>query len=419
MEKEIKKFQEEFKTLKIEDKEFNYEWLGEKKTEKMYFVYGYEGNPKLLLYFEDATELETIAEFSRKGFSVFPDFLAIKYDDTIEILLKKAPSRKIRQTIFDEGRTTNTTVFEIGLNYNKNDLNIKIEIGKIENILPKVMSFVRGARRYAREDSIVLKIQNYNKPSQEGLINDTRNIINSVLFDIEYSYDVAFEIISNESLVYRRHRTKRKEYELPKKKINLVYKKYITELIQYLRVAEKVGFLPFKFICYYHIIEYFLDKSAYFLVSQEVKKLLLKPDFHLKTDKYVTSAISIFRKENNKRLNDKIKTERVLKQYIDREELKEKLLELEILDNFTKEIEFECTKPFKLPAINFDKEGSFYSELTKRIYSLRCSIVHSNPDFDESEAVPFNPTPANLEKLRIEIEMMEEIAKKIIIESKE
>ena len=79
----------------------------------------------------------------------------------------------------------------------------------------------------------------------------------------------------------------------------------------------------------------------------------------------------------------------------------------------------DCNKPLKLTAINFDKDGNFYNELTQRIYAVRCPIVHSNPDFDESKAVPFNPTSNNIEKLKIETELMMEIARKIIVDTKE
>src|SRR5699024_9124286 len=119
--------------------------------------------------------------------------------------------------------------------------------------------------------------------------------------------------------------------DIPKEKINLVFKKYIPELIQYFHLAEKVDYLPFKFICYYHIIEYFSDKSAYHLVSNEVKKLLLKPDFHINTDSYVNQAINLFKKENDKYTGDKVKIERVIKQFIDREDLKESLTQLELI----------------------------------------------------------------------------------------
>ncbi|EKT3967502.1 hypothetical protein NTJ12_002597 [Flavobacterium psychrophilum] len=419
MEEKIKAFQEEFKKLKLESKEYSYVIAdGSEKKGIEYYISGINGNPNLQLYFEEENEIEAISEVLRHQIFIFNDFLAIKYDNTIEVLLTTISFRTSLRKYRPEEGEENFKLFEIGLNYHKNELNISLEIGEQNNILPKLTNFIRGSFRYTR-NPIILRIENYSKPSSEGIENDARSIINSVLFDIEFNYDIALETINIEGLLRRISRRKRKINELPKEKINLVFKKYIPELIQYFHIAEKVDFIPFKFICYYHILEYFSDKSAYHLVSKEVKKILLKPDFHLKTDHYVTSAINLFKKENDKYTGDKIKIERVLKQYLNRDDIKETLNEIELLDHFSKELILDCNKPLKLPAINFDSDGNFFSELTKRIYSVRCSIVHSNPDFDESKAVPFNPTPQNIEKLKIETELIMEIARKIIVESKE
>ncbi len=418
MQKKVKAFEEEFKSLKIESKDYHY-ILGPNEEEKgtIYYVSGLNGNSGLQLYFETPEELEELSEILRKKLFVFNDFLAIKYDNTIEVLLTAISFRTSLRN-YDRREDEDFKVIEIGLNYHKNELDISLEIGDKNKILPNFTNYIRGGSRYLRRP-IILKINNYTKPTSEGIENDTRNIINSVLFDIEFNYEIALETINIEGLLRRGMRRRRKQNDLPKEKINLVFKKYIPELIQYFHIAEKVDFIPFKFICYYHIIEYFSDKSAYHLVSNEVKKILLKPDFHLKTDHYVTTAINLFKKENDKYTGDKIKVERVFKQYISREEIKEILTEIELLDHFSKELTLDCNKPLKLPAINFENDGNFFAELTKRIYSVRCSIVHSNPDFDESKAVPFNPTPNNIEKLRVETELIMEIARKIIVDTKE
>lgn len=419
MEQKLELFKTEFKSLNVETKVHEFIYPEEEiRKENRYYISGLKGNPEFQLVLTPEDDINILSEILREDIFIFPDFLAIKYNNTIEVLLTTISFRTTFRNIeFDE--TINKAVIcNVGLNYHKNELNILLEIGQ-DNLLPKMLPFIRGAFRYSRRKPTVLKIENFKKESPDGIVNDIRNIINSVLFDIEFNYDIALETVNVDSLLRRYVRRRQKKTELPTEKINLVYKKYIPELIQYFHIAEKVDFLPFKFICYYHIIEYFSDKSAYDLVSKEVKKILLKPDFHLKTDKYVTSAINLFKKENDRHTNDKVKIERVLKQYIERTELKETLEEIDLIKHFSKELTFDCVKPLILPAIDFDKDGNFFGELTKRIYSTRCSIVHSNPDFDESKAVPFTPTPMNMEKLRVEIEMISEIARTIIIESKE
>ncbi len=155
------------------------------------------------------------------------------------------------------------------------------------------------------------------------------------------------------------------------------------------------------------------------MVSDYIKKLILKPDFHTKTNHYVGQAINFFKKENDRYTSDKIKIERVLAQFINREELKTYLETIELKEHFEKDVELNCSKPLKLSKIDFGNDANFLQNLTRRIYSIRCSIVHSNPDFDDTKAIPFTPTPVNLDILRIEMELIYEIARTIIVESKE
>lgn len=419
MKEKLEHLKNEFENLTFELREVELKYVFERKVkEERIYVSGFKGNSDFQMIIRDSDELTLISELLNKELFIFTDFLAIKYGSTIEILLTTVANRTSYYYPELDENLNKSILLNIDLNYLRNNLNILLEVGK-ENTLIKFLQFVQGVYRYSKRRPHILKIENFKNESTDGIISDVRNIISSVLFDIECSYEIAFETVNIEGSIRRHFRSRRKNNELPTEKFNLVYKKYIPELIQYFHIAQKVDFLPFKFICYYHIIEYFSDKSAYDLVSKEVKKILLKPDFHIKTDKYVTSAINLFKKENDRHTNDKVKIERVLKQYIRREELKESIEELELIEHFSKPLTFECVKPLQLPAIDFDKEGNFYGELTKRIYSTRCSIVHSNPDFDESKAVPFKPSPANINKLRIEIEMVSQIARTIIIESKE
>jgi hypothetical protein len=419
MEEILKKYKENFPELLIEAKDYHYKFLdGREESGTYYIITGFEGNKDIQLRFDSQEEANRVYELAEKKPYIFPDFLAVRCGDVIEVLLTSITFRmNFRNAENDEG--SYTKFLELSLPYYKNDLLIEFEEGQNEeNTLPKILEFVRGGGRYSRRRSTILKIHNYKKPTSEGVVNDVRNIINSVLFDVECSYDLAFETVNIEGLLRSPIRRHRKRNELPNEPINLVYKKYIPELIQYFHTAEKVDFLPFKYITYYHILEYFSDKSAYKVVSDEVKKLLLKPDFHTKTNHYINQAVNIFKKENEKHTTDKIKIERVLNQFVNRQELKETLSDYEIIGHFEKELILDCSKPLVLPAIDFDKEQNFYNNLTKRIYSLRCSIVHSNPDFDESKAIPFSPTPNNIEILRYEMEMIAEIARNIIIESK-
>lgn len=413
---EMKKFVKEFPDIEVEKIERDIDLGdGEIYHSLLYIINKVDGVGDIELFIRNSEHLENFKQILSTDFLLFDDFLGVRNEKEIEVYLN--PINVPYRTLSIEGEETKT-IFDVKLNYLKNELDIKIQINPEDSFIPILAKQIRGFR-IPRRRSIVLTIKNLNKFSNEGLMSDVRSIINSVLFDIEYTYNISFETVNIQNFIRRNIRRKKVRNEIPTEQINLIHKKYISELIEYYHIGEKVDFLPFKYICYYHIIEYFSDKSAYYVVSEKLKNLLLKPDFHQQTNKYVAQAINFFKKENDRYTSDKIKIDRVLRQFVDRQELKDYLTENETIEHFENECLLECNKELKLPKIDFSQEANFYTNLTKRVYSLRCSIVHSNPDFDDTKAIPFITTPKNMDNLRIEIEMIMEISRMIIIGSKE
>ncbi|OKH48668.1 hypothetical protein NIES30_08980 [Phormidium tenue NIES-30] len=308
-------------------------------------------------------------------------------------------------------------MIEIELNYHRNDVRIQIKQEEFTDTSVGILaSFMKGTR-FLRRTSTILAIEGLERPSNEGLESDVRNIINSVLFDIECSYGLVFETANIETYKMRRTGRRSSFNEIPETPIQLLYKEYVPELIEYFHIAQKVDYLPFKYICYFHIVEYFMDKAAYAAVSRKIKNIMSNPDFHIRSKEYISQAINIFKKENEKYTTDKVKIGRVFREFVEKESISEHLENIGLKDHFEKEHSLQCSKILNVCAIDSSNENNFYDTLTKRVYALRCSIVHSNPDFDESKAVPFIANPKNMDFLRDEIELLKEVSRKIIINS--
>ena len=249
---------------------------------------------------------------------------------------------------------------------------------------------------------------------------DSRHVLRSILFDIELTYGAALECTNIENLKRRLSGPRRPPRSIPKDELQLVVKPYIPELIEYYHTATRVDYVPFKFICYFHILEYFMDKSAHRLISKRIKQIMMRPDFHVNHSEHMAEAIKIFRTETEKNMTDRIKINRVLSEYTDREEIKAFLERERLSEHFSKEHTLAGQKQqLKIQPLNFDSDSAFFESLTRRVYSLRCSIVHSNPDFDESKAVPFHPSATNMDFLRTEVELMKELSHKVIVNSVE
>jgi hypothetical protein len=386
-------------------------WSESEETVTYYNVTKISESENVTISVENDSEIEQLKNFLIKEPKVFIDYVGVDFRDHVEVMLSPVSRFSHHRTRVLEKKPLSINIFFKGTEFT-----ITISMIEKDSPLNYFIENVKEIRRRAGLSASITKSAGGRFSLSEQHI---RELLFSVLFDIEYSYELALDTVkydnpSSRRLVRRRHRE-----EVPTETINLVYKDYIPELIEYFHTAEKVDYLPFKYICYFHIIEYFMDKSAYLVVAKKVKELMLKPDFHIKSNKYIGDAINIFKKENDRYQTDVVKINRVFKEFVGRDELSDYLGDIELKAHFEKEVKLESTKSFSLPKIRFDSDNEFYSSLSKRIYSLRCSIVHSNPDFDENKAIPFMPTEKNLFELRKEIELVKYLAKIIVAKSVE
>lgn len=414
MQEELDKIKSIFPNLKVELLEQKYILREKIVIDKRILLSGILGNEDLVLVFNDENDVNKISTFPLQEIYLFKGFLGVFNDKKIEVLLSEISLR----TYF--GDRLEKSPLEIKINYKKSELKIKIELTEEETLLRFISSHIRGSfsrGRYRR--GLVLTIENLSNINLENLESEVKLLLNSVLFDIEYNFNLALETININSLQRKFSRKPKARYELPSEIIDFTYKKYVPELIDYFHTGEKVDYIPFKYICYFHIVEYFQDKSAFFTVREKLKNIMLKPDFNLNVNLYVTQALNLVKVESEKNQTDKIKIQRVFKQFLEIEEFKQFLINEELFDYFSKDTVMNFSKPLVLQALDFSTELRFIETLTNRIYSIRCSIVHSNPDFDDKKAVPFIASIENLDKLKYEVEIIMEVAKTIILKTTE
>lgn len=341
---------------------------------------------------------------------LFKEILGAKVGKNAEIVLARIQNQALNFSLFRLGGEP----IKISTHHRSKPISVHVYTGGvISTDMGFLASRMIGIPNISRQ---VLAIVS-GLPEHGKFEADARHVLRSVLFDVELTYGVALESANIESLRRRATAPKRPRQPIPKEELQLIVKPYIPELIEYYHTATRVDYAPFKFICYFHILEYFMDKSAHRLISKRIKQIMMRPDFHVNHSEHMAEAIKIFRAETEKNMTDRIKINRVLSEYTHREEVKAFLDRENLLDHFSKEHTLSGPKQLKIQSVNFESDSAFFESLTKRIYALRCSIVHSNPDFDESKAVPFHPSAANMDLLRTEIELMKELSHKVIVNS--
>lgn len=413
MEDELKKLTETYEHLKFEKVERNFVSSDGEETHVYYYVKGLRGIPDVQVMIfrdEDICRLERVAE---AGCHLFSDLLGYRNEDGVQILARAEIPYSMRWEQERGGP------LEIQLSYGSKAISVSIELTDLseqESLISDVANLVSRRRGPYLRRAFELTVRGLGaRPYlQDTLEQDVEAILDSVLYDLDLTYGFGLLPMRVEAMRRIVRRRGRPRLPLPTEPLSLIFKEYSPELLQYYRLAKRTDYLPFQFLCYFHILEFFADRSAFRAVTEGIQRMLAKHDFHAKSEKYVRECVQILRKESDKHASDKIKIQRVLSQFVSLEEVKGALDEMDVLDHFEHECVLDCAKPLKLTAVSFESDAQFLQSLTTRIYALRCSIVHSNPDFDESKAIPFVASPENLEKLRMEILIVSEVARQII-----
>lgn len=372
--------------------------------EETLYISGLKGEPSLTFVITDADDLKFFRAAKPSEIELLPDIAALSIGDAVYVFLRLVGAKPFAKRSLPK---------QLTVQINHRGLPLLITIGRSPNDLRNFYNLARGNHLFSA------KIEGLKEADVVRRVDSIKEVLDSVLFDVMYTYLASYEPVSTDSSPTVK--ATRTAPTIPETPVVMTYKRYIPELLEYLRTALSVDVLPFKYLCLYNIIEYFLDKSAYSLLSQQVKKALLSPDFSARQDHYLSQLVTTFRKESMKHLTDKNKIARVLEQYLDADSLKENLASISLPDEaisladwVQQDTILKCRIDLVLKKVDFTSQSQFLASVAARIFSTRCSIVHSNPEFDEEKAIPFTSTKENLAVLAHELYFLREIAVTII-----
>ena len=195
-------------------------------------------------------------------------------------------------------------------------------------------------------------------------------------------------------------------------------RKYNADVVDYYKQALASNDPYIKYISFYHVMEYFYDEVFRRKMIADLKGKITHPDFSYKDeDKIYEMAMFV---KNRWRMNDETgqgneleSLKYVLGEYISIDDLKSRICEID--SNAL--IYYQNNKvPFcNSPIINWSDSQKTFSELAKRIYSTRNSLVHSKSSKNKERYRPYQDE----KKLQLEIPLVQAVAEAIIINSSE
>lgn len=249
---------------------------------------------------------------------------------------------------------------------------------------------------------------------------DFEQLVYAFLFNLGYNLDYMYQplrFMDEFTQPYKIGRLRKANFSDVEPPKNI----YINELILYYQKGISTEGIDHQFLSFYHILEHFFEKIYNDDILLSVKNEITKPSFSYKRDKDISTLISLVQKrlkyKNDEfQLNEPEALELTIKRFVtDLKYLADELntISSNLVEYFkTTEVSFSRGNKVNFDSVNDDE---IYTNLAKRIYSTRNSIVHSK-ETDKSKYVPFRDDKDLLKEIYL-LRLISEIV--IIANSKE
>ncbi|MHA8100882.1 hypothetical protein PQG46_03500 [Aquirufa nivalisilvae] len=262
-----------------------------------------------------------------------------------------------------------------------------------------------------RFETLQIKSENPRKKA------DFEQLVYAFLFNLGYNLDytiLPLRFMDEFTQPYRLGSIRRSNFSdlEPPKRV------YLNELILHYQKGISSESIDHQFLSFYHVLEHFYEKIYNDDILNSIKAELTKPSFSYKRSKDISGLVSLIQsrlkyKNDEYQLNEPEALELTLKKFVKNipylaNELKN--ISTTLVDYFkTNEVPFS-----KGNKVNFENTNTneIYTNLAKRIYLTRNSIVHSK-ETDKSKYTPFRDD----KDLLTEIYLLRLIAEIVIIEN--
>jgi hypothetical protein len=191
---------------------------------------------------------------------------------------------------------------------------------------------------------------------------------------------------------------------------------YDTEPISlYLYAKESMNMPIFEYLAFYQTIEFYFPIYSSYEVKQKIQSLIKDPRFNANRDADITKIISTIKVSSGGKSfgNERDQISSTIKACTDNTELLNFFKADENRFNFYAENKGKNIAAQKISVKN--ETADFVTEVSERIYEIRCRIVHSKaPEGNFGVLLPYS---TEVKSLNFDIELIEFISRKVLITS--
>ena len=274
----------------------------------------------------------------------------------------------------------------------------------------------RGMRRL-NSKRLTLKIINSEKTTHDSAKETLEKIANSIFFQIDLAFEISIILQSQrESFIERRDKRSRKKLFIDKSaNISEPKYEYDSEPISLYWYAKESSNMPiFQYLAFYQSIEFYFPIYSSYQAKQKIQSLIKDPRFNPNRDADITKIISTIKSSSGSSFgNEREQLKATISACIENSELRSFIEEDEKRNQYFLE---NKGKGISIQKISLKNEtADLISEVSERIYQIRCRIVHSKAS--ESDFEVLLPYSSEVRTMNYDIELIEFISRKVLITS--
>ncbi|MBD2294844.1 hypothetical protein H6G06_15470 [Anabaena sphaerica FACHB-251] len=291
--------------------------------------------------------------------------------------------------------------------------NIKLSIGSSTNIF-SVLEAIRLPessllKRIKLPEVLTFRIDGVDVSRHDYAQNILEKVANAVFFQLDMLTGISM-YLSIEKDTQNKYSRYRKNY--------LVFHTYeydtdAMSLYWYASTAKEMPLL--QYLGYYQVIEFYFPKFSAQKASELIKRTFKDPSFHQNTDGKVHGLIEELKpllKDKDYEINEQEALKAAIEHSLSNQEL------INFFKEYPERTDFFKTKYKEITSEKISVESQnadIINETANRIYKIRCKIVHTKSSQKSSKPDIILPFSKEAQKLGYDIELVQFIARKVLI----
>lgn len=287
--------------------------------------------------------------------------------------------------------------------------NIKISIGYSSDEFA-ILSACRQYKDNIDGYKVTLKLSDVEVKTHDEAYKLIVKISNSLFFQLDLIANLPINLVSQrENRIQQLDRIKRKTINKVDKNLETPKYEYNPEPMSfYWHAKNLVGMPLFQFLAYYQTIEFYFPFCSDHDAKKKLQNLIKDPRFNPDNDVDIAKLLNSVKMFGCKTIGDEREQLEVTIKYCVTNEGLRKFFEL-----MSDRKSFYTNNKFSLSQCKIsiqNKKADLIKEVAIRLYDIRCLIVHTKSDHEL-----INPLSPEVKKIRYDLELIEYIARQILI----